>query len=416
MNRSGASESRRALRTLTLGFLIAAFGAITFSRYSGGGERVLAASSVSVLLLGTSALSGGFLGFLFGIPRTLRNDGTKGVLREPSQAPSENVSSLEPNLTAKSSTDPGGGYIANTNLEQISDWLTKILVGVGLTQLNSIKVGIRDVVEEIAPAFGSTGYEKPFIALILFFGLILGFLFGYLWTRLYLIGALRDADRIETLEAKAAATERKVDDLKKQSQVDADALSLVDHQLNPRSGIPAPSAGELRDAVVNASRSVRTQIFYRARDLREKTWSDPRSKSTMELTIPVFRALIASDSERQYHMNHGQLGFALMDKNNPDFSEAEGEFTTAIDIRDRIGPEGWGLYELYRAICIIKQDSKFTSSSPSDERTKRRVIADLRKAFQDEEAWESIGHEENLTDWCNVNGISLESLRTKANT
>jgi len=30
------------------------------------------------------------------------------------------------------------GYSGNTNLEQISDWLTKILVGVGLTQLREI--------------------------------------------------------------------------------------------------------------------------------------------------------------------------------------------------------------------------------------------------------------------------------------
>ena len=63
-------------------------------------------------LLGLGAIAiGGLLGFLFGIPRTIQsNEKTRDEFRQ----------------------------VVNTNLEQISDWLTKILVGVGLTQLNNL--------------------------------------------------------------------------------------------------------------------------------------------------------------------------------------------------------------------------------------------------------------------------------------
>src|SRR6266498_647278 len=61
---------------------------------------------VGLAIAGAALMIGGFLGFLFGIPRT-------GTVIE---------------------SDVHG----NTNLEQISDWLTKILVGVGLTQISEI--------------------------------------------------------------------------------------------------------------------------------------------------------------------------------------------------------------------------------------------------------------------------------------
>src|SRR5688500_18795600 len=56
---------------------------------------------------------GGLVGFLFGIPKTVApsEDGQNGIHRS---------------------------WHPNTSLEQISDWLTKILLGIGLTQLTVI--------------------------------------------------------------------------------------------------------------------------------------------------------------------------------------------------------------------------------------------------------------------------------------
>lgn len=77
----------------------------------------------------------------------------------------------------------------NTNLEQISDWLTKILVGVGLVQLGSIVDSLGDLADYIAEALGGGPAGAPFaLALVMYFT-VAGFLVAYLWTRLNLTGA-----------------------------------------------------------------------------------------------------------------------------------------------------------------------------------------------------------------------------------
>ena len=80
----------------------------------------------SVLLALCAAVLGGLIGFLFGIPRSLQ---TSGPVQDHASVDAA-TSTIERSSVA--------GYRSNTNLEQISDWLTKILVGVGLIQFPSI--------------------------------------------------------------------------------------------------------------------------------------------------------------------------------------------------------------------------------------------------------------------------------------
>ncbi|MCK9220855.1 MAG: hypothetical protein M0P47_12515 [Bacteroidales bacterium] len=77
--------------------------------------------SASLVVSLASFLIGGLIGFLFGIPKF----NTKYT---PSEEPE---------------------YLANTSLEQISDWLTKIIVGVGLTQLIVIPKNLMNLSEYI---------------------------------------------------------------------------------------------------------------------------------------------------------------------------------------------------------------------------------------------------------------------------
>ena len=67
---------------------------------------------------------GATIGFLFGIPRVLQQDVTPARSSDAGAAPS--VTSATYNLRV------------NTNLEQISDWLTKIFVGLGLVELQRV--------------------------------------------------------------------------------------------------------------------------------------------------------------------------------------------------------------------------------------------------------------------------------------
>ena len=103
-------------------------------------------------------LSGGVLGFLFGVPR----------------------------LRASVSTTPAPtttAFTPNTNLEQISDWLTKIIVGAALVQLRVIAADINDLALAIGVALGTRGgaVVSGGIMVLYFFG---GFMWGYLWCSL----------------------------------------------------------------------------------------------------------------------------------------------------------------------------------------------------------------------------------------
>ncbi len=86
----------------------------------------------------------------------------------------------------------------NSNLEQISDWLTKILVGVGLTQLSSIPKELAGLAQFIAGGASSSGTDRSFALFLILYFFFGGFVDGYLVTRVYLTGAfLRSEGRIE---------------------------------------------------------------------------------------------------------------------------------------------------------------------------------------------------------------------------
>jgi len=120
-------------------------------------------SSVSLLLaellVGFAAIcSGGLFGFLFGLPRA----------------------------SVRDERDKRPGYVPNTNLETISDWLTKILIGVGLVQLREIGTLLDSVVNITLRSVSQpppAGTEIVTYSVVITF-VLLGFLFGFLWTRI----------------------------------------------------------------------------------------------------------------------------------------------------------------------------------------------------------------------------------------
>jgi len=104
----------------------------------------------------------------------------------------------------------------NTNLEQISDWLTKILVGVGLTQLTNIPAALVRLATFVAGGESSSEPDRSFalfVVLYFFFG---GFVAGYLETRVYLTGAFLRSQRSETRD-ESAESELVVQDQKSSS-------------------------------------------------------------------------------------------------------------------------------------------------------------------------------------------------------
>lgn len=135
-----------------------------------------------LFMVGASTVFGSALGFLFGVPRRWE-DGP-------------------PSNSGQQQRHSEGGYKPNTNLEQISDWLTKIIVGVGLIQLPEI-VEFFDQLGNIAgPAFGPPPSGGIIAISLVVHYLVVGFFQGFLLAYLWLPGAfaraakqLRDAER-----------------------------------------------------------------------------------------------------------------------------------------------------------------------------------------------------------------------------
>ena len=136
---------------------------------------------------------GSLAGFLFGIPYANKEDGS-----QPEEPAAVRMSETIPN--------PAVGvfkpYRPNTNLEQISDWLTKILVGVGLVQLAQLPGALQAFNLYVAPALGGWKSSGFFGVAILIYFLVLGFLLLFLWTRvnLPLLYAQSDVDQNQAYE------------------------------------------------------------------------------------------------------------------------------------------------------------------------------------------------------------------------
>jgi hypothetical protein len=332
-----------------------------------------------LLVAGASALAGGVIGFLFGIPRTVQNVPAQG------------------GAAAQGASGPQ--YQGNTNLEQISDWLTKILVGIGLVQIARAPGALGRLASQLKSGFGGTASSAAFALAVMVFFVVMGFLYSYLWTRIYMPKALHEGDLIEQVTTKVQAQ------LNEEGTLQVEALTIVDRQLKPETGAPSPSQNELNAVVANTSDVTRVQIFQKAETQRRLSWQF--HQRLMALTIPVFQALIAADMANRFHRNHGELGFALKDQDHPDFAGAERELTTAIAIRGIPASEkGWAAYEANRAVCKIRQDPGYLADphQPATDDVRASIEADLKVAAGDSFARTLLGRSD-VRDWLALNGL-----------
>ena len=367
----------QALIILAIASSAGLVGIVLFSLQATSVSQFFSILGVGFLISGASLFLGGIVGFLFGIPR----------LTPPGWKPNDNVS-------AEIAT-PSPSYQENTNLEQISDWLTKIIVGVALTQVVLIQGYLQTFAEAVKPALGNFDSSGMFgIAILVYFS-IDGFLIGYLWTRLFMEEGLT-RKKMEILKLRG---------LEEEEHKDAEALKLMYALIRPERGASTVSQEELNKKISAASDIVKRLVFYSAVTFRQENRIDKRM---MERVIPLFRALIHSEKERRYHQNHAQLGIALKDKCEPNFAdwtEAEKELSTAIEIRGQLQDRSLDYYEYHRAICRINLDENYVKkpSQQASEQTKERILKDLEYASREYSVF--IQKDDTINDWLRVNGI-----------
>ena len=155
---------------------VGTFMAVIAAEFIGMGLYAVTEASIRIfaceLLLGVAAgVVGGLLGFIFGIPKTV--------------TPSTSTSNESGTTTTVVE------YQGNTNLEQISDWLAKILVGAGLVEIKSIGPALAQLGSTFGDkgCLGSCGWIAAPVIVVGFS--VSGFLLTYLWARIYMIEELK---------------------------------------------------------------------------------------------------------------------------------------------------------------------------------------------------------------------------------
>jgi hypothetical protein len=124
-------------------------------------------------------------GFLFGIPK---------VLQTIPKASGQDAKSSSDESGNDKSEDRPYPLKVNTNLEEISDWLTKILVGATLTQLIKLPRLVTSAAAYMAQGIGGSEYETIAAATLIYFSSI-GFFSGYLLTRMFFSLAFARVDQ-----------------------------------------------------------------------------------------------------------------------------------------------------------------------------------------------------------------------------
>ncbi|NOT51434.1 MAG: hypothetical protein HOP10_09180 [Chitinophagaceae bacterium] len=145
--------------------------------------EILSTFGCSLLIGGAAFAAGGFGGFIFGIPSLGQNK--------------------ESDLKY------------NDNLIQISDWLTKIIVGVGLVQLNRIPGKISELGDLLRSNFGDQSWGKVASLSIVFYFSLFGFLIVYFWTRTDFTTIIKKVDT--DLNDQLAETKEELETAKKKA-------------------------------------------------------------------------------------------------------------------------------------------------------------------------------------------------------
>ena len=146
------------------GYLLAICSVGTIVLFTVGGtsgQRI----GLSILILAASVAVGAVAGFLFGVPKS---------------------------VAVKSQEDDGGKkviqrYQPNSNLEQVSDWLTKIIIGVGLIEIRQLaavlgSLGVR-LGQDFGDPAGKPGVGATYSLTLVVGGTLIAFLFVYMWVR-----------------------------------------------------------------------------------------------------------------------------------------------------------------------------------------------------------------------------------------
>jgi hypothetical protein len=147
--------------------------------------------NLGLLLLWSLAyvVTGGLLGFIFSVPKLISD--AKGMIANPENL-TDNAKQKASVATLKTKVQE------NTNLTQISDWLTKVIIGATLVQVRQIPKFVLQVATHMGKGLSTGAFSASneqavtaSAAIIIFFS-VWGFICGYLVMKLVLTEQFAD--------------------------------------------------------------------------------------------------------------------------------------------------------------------------------------------------------------------------------
>ncbi len=150
-------------------------------------------------------------------------------------------------------------------------------------------------------------------------------------------------------------------------------IELVNRQINQ--GLPHSEIYELCEKIKNAPDDLKQQVFTIAKEIRRLSWRTKTFKSKIPRTIPIFEALVDSDSNNDQY--HAQLAYAYKDSDPPRLDDAISHLNQAIQLRGtQILGNTWK-YELNRAIAKILQEEQQTAHNSTASPSREEILQDL---------------------------------------
>ncbi len=168
--------------------LLGIFGILVYTGFA-------ATFGVGLLAALASAGVGLVLGLLFGVPKAI-SSGQVRLSEQVKQVQIETKQSIEegsgePTATSSHSQpcDQTSRFTPSTNLAEVSDWLTKLLLGAGLVSLTKIGAPLGHLIDSISRGLSSDlpvpGSAVVAAGAIVFGYVAMGFLDGYMLTTLW---------------------------------------------------------------------------------------------------------------------------------------------------------------------------------------------------------------------------------------
>jgi hypothetical protein len=265
-------------------------------RQGGLGFRIFA---LGLVLAGACTSIGWLFGLIFGVPRAAAQTTDANV-----------AAALDKAKTPETTSSRKTASRVNTNLEDISDWLTKTLVGVGLVELQSLPRFLGD----LAFAINRFGFDWSDHGQLLALGIMLyffpgGFWLGYVGTRTMLTGLfdLFDGGWKKQVTMSALVDNLEIDGLNQIRPASGD-VALADAAVL---GKPLQELESTNEIIAWAAAQARAGNLQTAQIALENVrGTDPDNQTAIRQLVKVYLARGEFDNARE-------LGRKLIDNSPP---------------------------------------------------------------------------------------------------